>query len=124
MFTQKGASQQGFLLLFLLFFPLSLAVARSCSKSQPGSCSQELEELSGSSRQGVLWVTCPDAADPSGPASLLATRLPCPSAWPPGLLLLSTECLQGGVGIADFLELILNPPLVSAGTSPGAWSQS
>lgn len=88
--------------------------------------SQELglEELSGPSRQGVLWVTCPDAADPSGPASLFATRLPCPSAWPPGLLLLSTGCLQGGVGLADFLELILNPPLASAGTSPGAWSQS
>lgn len=94
--------------------------------SQPGSCSPELglEELSGSSRQGVLWITCPDAADPAGPASLLAARLPCPSAWPPGLLLLSTGCLQGRVDLAHFLELILNPPLAPAGTSPGAWSQS
>lgn len=86
MFTQKGASQQGFLLLFLLFFPLSLAVAHSCSESQLGSCSQELglEELSDSSRQGVPWFTCSDDADLSGPASLLATSYPVPLPGPQG----------------------------------------
>lgn len=123
MFTQKGASQQGFLLLFLLFFPLSccgsLLLQEPAGLLQPGAGAGGAEFL-----QGVLWVTCPDSADPSGAASLLAARLPCPSAWPTGLLLLSTGCLQGGVGLADFLELILNPPLASAGTSPGAWSQS
>lgn len=117
MFTQKGASQQGFLLLFLLFFPSlcgSLLLQEPAGLLQAGSGTGVAECCS---RQGVLWVTFPDAADPSGPASLL---LPRPSAWPPGLLLLSTGCLQGGVGLADFLELILNPALASA----GAWSQS
>lgn len=91
----KGGFSAGLPAALSPFFFLSLAVACSCSKSQLGSCSQELglEELSASSRQGVLWVTCSDTCGPSGPASLLAARLPCPSAWPPGLLLLSTGCL-------------------------------
>lgn len=114
MFTQKGASQQGFLLLFLLFFPLS--VARSCSKSQLGCCRQDL---------GLEELRAPADRECSGSLvqmllTLLGLLLPCPSAWPPGLLLLSTGCLQGGVGLADFFELILNPPLASAGISPGA----
>lgn len=38
MFTQKGASQQGFPLLSLLVlvFFLSIAMACSCSENQPG----------------------------------------------------------------------------------------
>lgn len=80
MFTQKGASQQGFLLLFLLFFPSlcgSLLLQEPAGLLQAGSGTGGAECCS---RQGVLWVTFPDAADPSGPASLL---LPRPSAWPP-----------------------------------------
>jgi len=120
-FTQKGASQQGFPLLFLLFFPPpSIAVARSRSESRPGSCSLELglEELKAPAdgeSSGLLAQMLPtlrrlQAGLPA--PCLLPARRAVPLPGPKGF------CLQGGVGLAEFLEFILNPPLGSGGRFP------